>query len=96
MIVQAAKIIGSGLATIGLINILLSLLTQNKDLFLSNIVYTELVKKAPFLLRDIINNTDKTFESIGTACLEKPDVRTIKSHYNKGTLYKGQYYIISK
>jgi len=33
MIVQAAKIIGSGLATIGLIDTLLSLLTQNKDLF---------------------------------------------------------------
>jgi len=54
-------------------------------------------------LRDIINNTDKTFESIGTAQKyflklfgKKPDVRTIKSHYNKGTLYKGQYYNIPK
>ena len=34
MIVQAAKIIGSGLATIGLTNVLLSLLTKNKNLYL--------------------------------------------------------------
>ena len=38
MIVQAAKIIGSGLATIGLINTLLSLLTENRYLLLSDII----------------------------------------------------------
>ena len=46
MIVQAAKIIGSGLATIGLTNTILSLLTNNKELLLSNIIYTNLAKKA--------------------------------------------------
>ena len=38
MIVQAAKIIGSGLATIGLTNILLLLITENKNLLLSEIL----------------------------------------------------------
>ena len=38
MILQAAKIIGSGLATIGLIYLLLTLLNHNKDLLLSNLI----------------------------------------------------------
>jgi hypothetical protein len=46
MIVQAAKIIGSGLATIGLTNTLSSLLTNNKDLLLSEIIYTDITRKA--------------------------------------------------
>jgi len=45
MIVQAAKIIGSGLATIGLTNTLLSLLTNNKDLLLLEIIYIGIIKK---------------------------------------------------
>jgi len=46
MIVQAAKIIGSGLATIGLTNTLLSLLTNNKNLLLWDIIYTHVARKA--------------------------------------------------
>jgi hypothetical protein len=46
MIVQAAKIIGSGLATIGLTNTLLLILTNNKDLLLSDIIYTDIIRKA--------------------------------------------------
>ena len=45
MIIQAAKIIGSGLATIGLTNILLSVI-QNDNVLISKIIYTELIKKA--------------------------------------------------
>jgi hypothetical protein len=56
MILQAAKIIGSGLATIGLTNILLSLLTENKKLLLSSIIYTNLAKKAIDTIDKIIIN----------------------------------------
>ena len=56
MIVQAAKIIGSGLATIGLTNILLSLI-QNDSLLLSKINITELGKKG-------ISTIDKMIESL--------------------------------
>ena len=59
------------------------------------------VGKYPFLLKDIVKNTEISFKSIGEAQKyfksiygEKPDVRTIKSHYYKGTLYKKRYYII--
>ena len=44
MIIQAAKIIGSGLATIGLIVILM--LNSNKGLLLFNIIYSKLAKEA--------------------------------------------------
>src|SRR5436305_10423832 len=53
MIVQAAKIIGSGLATIGLTNILLSLIHNNKYL-VSDIIYTDLAKKAIFTVDEMI------------------------------------------
>ena len=56
MIVQAAKIIGSGLATIGLTNILLSLI-QNDNLLISKINITELGKKG-------ISTIDKMIESL--------------------------------
>ncbi len=56
MIVQAAKIIGSGLATIGLTNVLLSLLTENKNLLLSNITYTNIAKKAIFTIDRMITS----------------------------------------
>ena len=56
MIVQAAKIIGSGLATIGLTNILLSLI-QNDNLLISKINITKLGKKG-------ISTIDKMIESL--------------------------------
>lgn len=56
MVAQAAKIIGSGLATIGLIDVLLSLLIQNKDLYLSEIVYIELAKRAIFTTEEMIKS----------------------------------------
>jgi hypothetical protein len=51
MLVQAAKIIGSGLATIGLTSQLLSLITTNRQYLLANVVYNKIAKKA-------INNLD--------------------------------------
>jgi hypothetical protein len=57
MLVQAAKIIGSGLATIGLTNTLLSLVTENKDLLLSDVIYTNMAKKA-------ISTIDKMIDSL--------------------------------
>jgi len=56
MILQAAKIIGSGLATIGLINLLLSLLNHNKDFLLSDIVYSKLAKKTIFTCEEMIKS----------------------------------------
>jgi len=56
MIVQAAKIIGSGLATIGLTNILLSLLTNNKDLLLSEIIYSDMARKTILTIKKMISN----------------------------------------
>ena len=58
MIVQAAKIIGSGLATIGLTNILLSLIHNNKYL-VSDIIYTDLAKKAIFTVDEMIGSLAK-------------------------------------
>jgi len=55
VIVQAAKIIGSGLATIGLNNILLSVL-HNDNLLLSKIIYTKLVNNAIFTVENMINS----------------------------------------
>jgi len=52
--IQSAKIIGSGLATIGLTNILLSLLTINKELLLSEVIYTHLAKKAIYTIDKMI------------------------------------------
>jgi hypothetical protein len=60
MILQAAKIIGSGLATIGLINLLLSLLNHNKDLLLSDIIYSKLAKKAIFTCEEMIKSLPET------------------------------------
>jgi len=57
MILQAAKIIGSGLATIGLINLLLSLLNHNKDFLLSDIVYSKLAKKTIFTCEEMIKSS---------------------------------------
>ena len=54
MIVQAAKIIGSGLATIGLTNKLLSLLIENENLLFSKIVFTKIAKKAIFTIDNMI------------------------------------------
>lgn len=60
-----------------------------------------IIGKYPFVLKDVVNNSEISFRSIGEAQKyflsihgKKPDVRTIKSHYIKGTLYKKQYYII--
>jgi GIY-YIG catalytic domain len=58
MIVQAAKIIGSGLATIGLLDTLLSVIKNNKNL-ISEIVYTDLAKKAIHTVSEMINSLDK-------------------------------------
>jgi hypothetical protein len=58
MIVQAAKIIGSGLATIGLQKILLSILHDN-NLLLSKIVYTKLVKEAILIVENMLNSLPK-------------------------------------
>src|SRR5271154_825284 len=55
MIVQAAKIIGSGLATIGLTNMLLSLIHNNKYL-VSELTYTDLAKKALFTIEEMIGS----------------------------------------
>jgi hypothetical protein len=55
MIVQAAKIIGSGLATIGLTNMLLSLIHNNKYL-ISELIYTDLAKKAVFTIDEMIRS----------------------------------------
>jgi hypothetical protein len=57
MLVQAAKIIGSGLATIGLTNTLLSLVTDNKDLLLLDVIYTNMAKKA-------ISTIDKMIDTL--------------------------------
>jgi len=56
MILQAAKIIGSGLATIGLIDVLLSMLNNNKGLLLSNIIYSKLAKKAISTCEEMVNS----------------------------------------
>src|ERR1700753_536563 len=56
MTIQAAKIIGSGLATIGLIDILLSLINNNKGLLLSNIIYFKLAKKAISTCEEMVNS----------------------------------------
>jgi hypothetical protein len=53
MIVQAAKIMGSGMATIGLTNNLLSLIRDNK-LLISKIYYTDLIKKGILTIDDMI------------------------------------------
>lgn len=58
MLVQAAKIIGSGLATIGLINVLLSVI-HNDDILLSKVVYTKLVKEAIHTIESMINSLPK-------------------------------------
>jgi hypothetical protein len=68
MIVQGAKIIGSGLATIGLSNVLLSVI-QNDNLLLSNIVYTKLIKKAISTIETMINSLPK--DSVLLSFLEK-------------------------
>jgi hypothetical protein len=56
MLVQAAKIIGSGLATIGLTNTLLSLVSENKDLLLSDVIYTNMAKKAILTIDKMIDS----------------------------------------
>jgi hypothetical protein len=58
MLVQAAKIIGSGLATIGLINTLLSVILDD-NLLLSKIIYTKLVKEAISIVESMINSLPK-------------------------------------
>lgn len=58
MLVQAAKIIGSGLATIGLSNVLLSVI-RDDDLLLSKIIYTKLVKEAISTVESMINSLPK-------------------------------------
>lgn len=58
MLVQAAKIIGSGLATIGLSNVLLSVI-HDDNLLLSKIVYTKLVKEAISTVESMINSLPK-------------------------------------
>ena len=55
MIIQAAKIIGSGLATIGLTNILLSVI-KNENVLISKIIYTELIKKAISTIDTMVQN----------------------------------------
>jgi len=57
--------------------------------------------KYPLKLIDVINNTEQDFKGIRTvqsylfALLKiKPDYKTIKSHYNKGTIYKKQFKFI--
>lgn len=55
---QAAKIIGSGLATIGLKNVLLSVI-HNDNLLLSKVIYTELVKKAINTVESMLNSLSK-------------------------------------
>lgn len=55
---QAAKIIGSGLATIGLNNVLLSVI-HNDNLLLSKVIYTELVKKAINTVESMLNSLSK-------------------------------------
>jgi hypothetical protein len=54
--------------------------------------------KYPLQLVDIINNEEKEFIGIRTVqsylfklLKVKPDYKTIKSHYNKGTVYKKQF-----
>ena len=59
MLVQAAKVIGSGLATIGLTSILISLLTDNRQYLLSPVIQTNLVKKAIDNLDIMILNLPK-------------------------------------
>lgn len=58
MLVQAAKIIGSGLATIGLNSVLLSVI-HDDNLLLSKIVYTKLVKEAISTVENMINSLPK-------------------------------------
>ena len=58
MIVQAAKIIGSGLATIGLKSVLLSIIDDDK-LLLSKIIYTKLVRKAINTVENMLNSLPK-------------------------------------
>jgi hypothetical protein len=58
MLVQAAKIIGSGLATIGLSNVLLSVIL-NDNLLLSKIIYTKLLKVAISIIESMINSLPK-------------------------------------
>lgn len=53
MIVQAAKIMGSGMATIGLTNILLSLIRDN-NFIISKVYYTDLSKKGILTIDDMI------------------------------------------
>src|ERR1700719_2017656 len=58
MIVQAAKIIGSGLATIGLTDILLSVI-RNEDMLISKIIKTELIEKGISTVNSMIESLPK-------------------------------------
>jgi|SRR5208282_3932458 len=58
MIVQAAKIIGAGIATVGLNNVLLSVI-HDDNLLLSKIVYTKLVKEAISTVESMLNSLPK-------------------------------------
>ena len=58
MLVQAAKIIGSGLATIGLSKILYSIV-DNDYLLISKIIYTKFIRRAIFRVDSMINNLPK-------------------------------------
>jgi len=58
MIVQAAKIIGSGLATIGLTDILLPV-TRNENILISKIIKIELIKKGIATVGSMIKSIPK-------------------------------------
>jgi hypothetical protein len=68
MLVQAAKILGAGLATIGLKNVLLSVI-HDDNLLLSKIVYTKLVLGAISTVESMLNNLTK--DSVFLKFLEK-------------------------
>src|SRR5215471_10036818 len=68
MLIQAAKIIGAGIATVGLSNILLSVI-QNDNLLLSKIVYTKLIKEAISTIENMIKSLPK--DSVLLKFLEK-------------------------
>lgn len=68
MIVEAAKIIGSGLATIGLKDILLSII-KSDDKLISKIIYTKLINEAISTVDNMLNSLPK--DSVLLKFLEK-------------------------
>jgi hypothetical protein len=68
MLVQAAKIVGSGLATIGLHSVLLSII-QDDNLLLSKIIYTKLIKEGISTVENMLKSLPKN--SILLKFLEK-------------------------